>query len=199
MKSSDRTSEPTRRRRDRGGRDAPAAGVAAARRPPWRFLGVFLGLMALFFLLMQWSFVRETLFPAYLRVNAAAGTWVINLFGGEARVEGPTISSGSFAIEIRKGCDALEPMALLVAGVLASPVVWRRKVPGVMLGIAFLLVCNLIRIATLFYFGVHHPRLFQTVHLDVWQALFVFLAVGYWIAWALWAARPRREPVHEPS
>jgi exosortase/archaeosortase family protein len=52
-----------------------------------------------------------------------------------------------------------------------------------------LLILNLVRIVSLFLIGVYSPRIFALTHIDVWQALFIFLAVLLWILWLLWATR----------
>jgi heme/copper-type cytochrome/quinol oxidase subunit 2 len=34
------------------------------------------------------------------------------------------------------------------------------------------------------------------MHVEVWQALFIFLAVLLWLVWAAWAERRRSAKVH---
>jgi hypothetical protein len=43
---------------------------------------------------------------------------------------------------------------------------------------------------TLFYTRIHFPKLFEVMHVEVWQGLFICLSLVLWIAWALWATRP---------
>jgi exosortase/archaeosortase family protein len=52
-----------------------------------------------------------------------------------------------------------------------------------------LLILNLVRIVSLFLIGVYFHRIFDLTHIDVWQALFIFLAVLLWILWLLWETR----------
>ncbi len=57
------------------------------------------------------------------------------------------------------------------------------------IGALLLLALNLVRIVSLFLIGVYSPRIFALMHIDVWQALFIFFAVLFWILWLLWATR----------
>ncbi len=52
-----------------------------------------------------------------------------------------------------------------------------------------LLLLNLVRIVSLFYIQIHFPRAFEVMHIEVWQVLFIFLAIALWALWAWWAVR----------
>ena len=52
-----------------------------------------------------------------------------------------------------------------------------------------MLAINLVRIVSLFYIRIHFPAAFEIMHVEVWQALFIFLALLCWIVWAVWAKR----------
>ncbi len=82
---------------------------------------------------------------------------------------------------------------------VASPVAWRAKLPGLLIGTVSLLVINLIRIITLFAIGVHFPRAFHLIHFEVWQALFIALAIIFWAIWVQWATKPGRAEGHVSS
>jgi exosortase family protein XrtM len=99
------------------------------------------------------------------------------------------ISSPRGAVEVKRGCDAVEPLVLFCAAVIAFPVSLRRKISGIALGTVVLLVLNLLRIVTLYFVSVHAPRFFELMHVEVWQALFIFLALGLWAIWALRSVR----------
>jgi hypothetical protein len=47
----------------------------------------------------------------------------------------------------------------------------------------------MIRLISLFFTGIYYPRIFEIMHVDVWQAAFVFLALSFWLIWAWWATR----------
>ena len=160
------------------------------KRPILKFVFLFALFLLVFYVGMTRPLLQKGFFPAYLDWNAAAAARILSLFGEEATAQGKTITAGRASIQIMRGCDAVEPTALFVAAVLATPVsIWSR-VLGAGGGILLLALLNLIRIVTLFYTRVHFPKVFEVMHVEVWQGLFICLSLVLWIAWALWATRP---------
>jgi exosortase/archaeosortase family protein len=94
-------------------------------------------------------------------------------------------------LRIGKGCDGLEPTALFAAAVLAFSAPILLKLPALAIGIPLLVVLNLLRIVSLYLVGVYHPALFHTIHIDVWQALFILVGSVFFGLWILWATRSR--------
>jgi len=165
-----------------------------------RFLLIFAVLIGLYYVTTTFGFVKQGFFPRYLSLNAWASVVLLNAMGyDDVSLEGRSIQSPSFAIQIERGCDAVEPSALFIAAVLASPVLLRRKIPAVIIGSSLLLMLNLVRIITLYLTGLHFRSLFDTMHLDVWQAAFIVLAILFWAGWASWVGRtPARQPDATP-
>ena len=58
------------------------------------------------------------------------------------------------------------------------------------------MVLNLVRVISLFLVRIYSPKAFETMHLDVWQALFIFLAI---VLWAVWASRMSRKRMLQPD
>jgi exosortase/archaeosortase family protein len=151
--------------------------------------GLLLGGFNLVFYL--W-FSKGEAFEAYLRLNARCSAAILSLFGDPATTNGTAIIASRYSLDIRRGCDALQASAFFVLGVLSSPsrVPLIARLPVVLLGTVFLLVTNLVRIVSLYYTGVYcSPRVFEVMHVDVWQAMFIFLPLFLWVAWARWAER----------
>ena len=184
----------------RGGGFAGRGRAASWIRANWRdirFLLVFAGCMGLYYLCTLTPPVKRGFFPAYLRWNAVASAAVLRLVGEDLTVDNTSIVSTSGAsIQVERGCDAVEPSALFVSAVLASPVPWVSRFLAAAAGTVLLMVLNLIRVASLFWFRVYFPRAFETMHLDVWQALFIFLAIALW---AIWASRESRRLAVQPN
>ena len=67
--------------------------------------------------------------------------------------------------------------------VFPSAVSLRCRLTPMLLGTLLLLAINLVRIVSLYYTGVYFPSAFETVHIDVWQTLFVFLPLVFWLIW----------------
>ena len=162
-----------------------------AKRPVVLFVGLFALLMGIFYALTFLPVINMKAIPAYTRLNAQTAAAMLNVFGEQARADGTMVTSKRFSVDIRHGCDAIDPSALFVAAVLAFPAGLRSKFPGAIVGVIALGVINLIRIVTLFYTGIHFPRAFQAMHVDVWQPVFILLALVFWVVWAWWATRSR--------
>lgn len=168
---------------------APKQGWIYAKRPVLAFVLLFAVLMGVFYAITFIPAVNKKAIPAYMRFNARASVVIINLFGEGARATGTFVSSSRFSVDILHGCDAIAPTMLFVAAVLAFPASIGSKLPGVVVGALILAVINLIRIATLFFTGIYYHKAFETMHVDVWQPVFVLLALTLWVAWAWRATR----------
>lgn len=187
---------------------AAGAGAAPPRRPKtWmethgrdlRFLGLFILFMAIYYFISTTSTMKDRFFPWYLEANARASVTVLNVFGyPDLSRDGARVISPRGAITVARGCDAMEPAALFISAVLASPVSWGSRFLAAVLGTALLLTINLIRIISLFLCAVHWKSAFDIMHLDVWQALFIFLAIFLWAIWAAWAVKRHRRK-HVPA
>lgn len=181
---------------------SPAASVGAnaghPAKPPsrWRHLKddryfrflFFFGLWILvFYILATRDYARQTVFPRFLEANSSAAGVILNLIGEDVTVKGTHISGNKppkFSIEVARGCDAVEPLALFCAAVLASPVSIIARVIGVLAGSVSLIVLNFVRVVSLYWIGVHWRKAFDTMHLEVWQVIFIFLAIVFYFAWA---------------
>ena len=170
-----------------------------AKSPVFRFVLGFAGVLALFYALTLTSLFKRNFFPAYLHFNAQASSAALRGLGQRTTVSGSQIASGVWTVDVRRGCDAVEPTALFVAAVLAFPAAWRRKWLGVGAGIVLLALLNVLRIVSLFLVGAHFPKAFDLMHETIWQAVFILLAIGLWAVWIQWAMPPRRVPCSEPN
>jgi len=206
LKPSTRARTPVKTGPDRGGarherKQSPGALLTwiRAKRPVLGFVVLFAVLMGLFYAVTFVPYVDRKVVPAYMRLNAQVSGAVVNLFGGDASVDGTSISWGSFAVDIAHGCDAVEPSALFIAAVLAFPASLPSKLPGLLAGTLVLAVINIVRIVSLLYAGIHFPRAFEAMHVDVWQPIFIVLSLTLWVAWAWWATSARTPRRHAPA
>ncbi|QOJ02330.1 MAG: hypothetical protein HRU71_02015 [Planctomycetia bacterium] len=154
----------------------------------FRFVLTFAGCMAIYYVLSSLSLFHARVFPAFLKGNAIVAARVLEGVGqGPVEANGSAVCSQRFSVEVARGCDAIEPIALLVSAILASPMSIRARLAGMAAGALCLMAMNLMRIVTLFLFGVYWPAAFHVMHVDVWQVIFILLAVAIWLAWAWWA------------
>jgi len=147
--------------------------------------------LAKFFLLMGILLFLELLNPVHQKVmipfaNLLAGTSVslLKLLGTAATVSGTLIVSPRFAADIKAGCTGVEPIIILLSAIFAFPSSWRAKVYGAILGMVVLQIVNLIRIVSLVYLGINHPKYFHEAHAFVWQIVIIALSLVLWMVWA---------------
>ena len=155
-----------------------------------RFLLVFGLLMFVYYVVTTFDFVEHKFFPWYLEATAKVSTVLLTTCGyDDVERSGKNMKNPRGAISVARGCDALAPTALFVTAVLASPAGFRFKWRGLIAGILILMVANVLRIITLFLTRVHWQKAFDVMHLDIWQGLFILLAIFLWWQWAEWATR----------
>ena len=163
-------------------------------RPVLRAVLIFTVLMALFYMFVHTPLARPDMSVPHLRALAAASASVLRVMGYDASVSETMIHTPEYSIEIVRGCDAIEPTAVFVAIVLATPVTVWMKLPGLLFGTIGLLLVNFVRIISLFFIGIHFPSAFEMMHETVWQVAFIAIAILFWALWLQWATRPRDEP-----
>lgn len=166
-----------------------------------RFVLWLTGLMIAFNAVFYLWLAESRFLQVYLAWNARASALLLRVFGESATATGTNVSSPRFGLEVKDGCDALQPMAFFIFAMLASPVPVRlrsRLVP-ILMGTLALLLLNLVRILTLFYTGIYFPKAFEPLHIDVWQSLFIFLPLTFWLVWALRAMRRTGTTTHAIS
>jgi exosortase H (IPTLxxWG-CTERM-specific) len=154
------------------------------------FLARLVALMALAYSLTVLPWFQQTVFPSYLRFNAMIAETVLNVIGEQVHRTDLSISSDRFALQVQRGCDAMEPTMLFLAAVIAFPSTWRQRAAGALVGVAALLVLNMVRIVSLFLIGVHAPALFESAHVEIWQVAFIMFTILMWSTWA-WLISPR--------
>jgi exosortase/archaeosortase family protein len=126
---------------------------------------------------------------AFLSVYAHVSNWVLVACGQNSHVTGSTISSPTVSLSVMRGCDALDPIFVLCAGILAYPASWRNKALGLALGIPAMFLLNVVRILSLYAIQLKAPALFDSAHLDIWPVIFVVLAGLFWFVWVRWTLK----------
>ena len=147
--------------------------------------------VALFALILLTLFAAELAPPGQAVVRpwtalvADASSGFIRAFDGDARALGNMVYSSrtGFAMTIEAGCNGVEAMLVLMAGVLAYPAPWRLKLAGLAIGFVAIQALNLVRIVTLFYLGQWDLAWFEWAHLYAWQALIMLDALIVWLLW----------------
>jgi len=142
----------------------------------------------IFFLVLTNQEWFETLATPILAAYASISSVILNLFGMGTTTTAENINSGAYSLQIKKGCDAIAPMILYMVSILAFPIAMKWKWQGVIYGIVSLAVLNIIRIVSLYFFGRYTSEaIFDIMHVDVWQILFIAFTVFLWLYWMRWA------------
>ena len=176
---------PKRTATSKHGEEVPDA-PRSSRASVFKFVAIFAVVMGVYYAASAIPVYRDTIFPKYLELNATVSGAILKVFGQPVKTRGDTISEGATSISIKKGCDAIAPTMLFIAAVVAFPAPWRRRLIGIALGAPLLLLINLVRIITLWYarkYASHDT--FERLHVDIWQPLFILLALVLWMAWAM--------------
>jgi exosortase H (IPTLxxWG-CTERM-specific) len=148
------------------------------------FAAIFLGTLALVPFLFQFEAIDRVLIVPLNHGIARASGLAITLTGIDTRVQGTTISSDTFSVDIVRECSGAYVMAVFVAAVLAFPSSRKEKLAGIAIGLPGVQAVNLIRVVTLFHVGVWKPDLFEQFHIYVWQTGVIILSMAIWIFWA---------------
>jgi exosortase H (IPTLxxWG-CTERM-specific) len=156
------------------------------------FLLKFFGLLALFFLILAPRPVNDAVVEPFTGWVAEAGAFVCRIFGEPVVVEGVSIRSHRFSVNIHNGCNGLETVLIFVSAVLAFPAPWKTRLAGLAAGILAIQAVNLLRIAGLFYTGIYFPKVFDKTHSVIWPAAVILFGVALFILWADRFALPHR-------
>jgi len=149
-----------------------------------RFAITFLVLLVLLFA-FELTPPGQALVVPWTELVAKASAGVVTAFDGNALSQGKILYNPvtGFAVAIEAGCNGVEAMLVLLAGILAYPSPWRSKAIGVAIGIVAIQALNLVRIVSLFYLGQWNAQWFEWAHLYVWQALIMLDALIVWLLW----------------
>lgn len=158
------------------------------------FLVRFALLIAVFYVAIALKPVdRRVVTPFSVAVTAASGA-VLNAMGQPVIRTGTILRSGSFAVDVKNGCNGLEAILLLSAAVLAFPAPWKARIAGLLAGGLLIELVNLVRVSSLFILGRDYPHLFETFHVTVWQVVIFLLTIGMFAYWSSKLAAPEPAP-----
>jgi exosortase/archaeosortase family protein len=125
----------------------------------------------------------ESISQPILNVYAEISNGILNILGQDTNSNNENIYSSDFSIQIKKGCDAIAPMILFALSILFFPVAFKHKPKGILIGLFLLFVLNIIRIVSLYLTGKYVHGLFDIMHTDVWQIIFIVFTLYLWLMW----------------
>jgi len=171
--------------------DSPATPTAgpslwASNRALTAFLLKMAAIYAVWFVVYDLWLLPDGQLDAWLSTSVAAWTGaVLRPFYETVVVDGRTVwATPTAGVIIENGCNGLSALSLFVGFVVAYPGTWARRAAFVPLGLAAIVVTNIVRCASLLVISDRWPQIFGEVH--GLHALFVFYLVifGLWVLWA---------------
>ena len=76
---------------------------------------------------------------------------------------------------------------------VAFPARWSHKLLGGIIGVAILLLVNLLRIVSLYYASEMSPSFFGLLHETIWPIAILALSMVMWLFWAMRLPSPVTE------
>ncbi len=152
-----------------------------------REIRFFISFILIFFVLQTaYYYARPSTTPFLVdTLTTSVSSKIINVITPHEKtfVREGAITDGVFMVEIRRGCEGIEGMLLLMAAILSYPGGFAAKAYGLFGGILFIYVFNLARIAGLYYVVKYNSALFDMMHIYVGQIVIIFVALVYFMYW----------------
>jgi exosortase family protein XrtM len=98
-------------------------------------------------------------------------------------LNGTQLSSPQVSFEIVRGCEGMEGILLMISAMCAFSMAWREKLKGVLVGVVFIYLFNLLRIVGLYYLMRYNPGAFYFAHLFVGQSITIVIVSVYFVLW----------------
>jgi exosortase/archaeosortase family protein len=98
-----------------------------------------------------------------------------------------TLGSGGAAVVVRSGCNGLEAIFLMVAGILAYPVSWRHRTVALIIYVPLLFLLNLLRVVMLLFVFANYPSYIDVFHYQIGQGILVVFVFVFWMHYVHWS------------
>ncbi len=128
--------------------------------------------------------INQKIILPFTNFLSKASVFLLGLVGTVTKASGTLIVSPRFTADIKAGCTGVEPVIILLSAILAFPSSLKAKAYGMLLGVLVLQSVNLVRIVSLVYLGINHPKYFHEAHTLIWQVLIIALSLFLWMIWA---------------
>lgn len=147
------------------------------------------GFIAVFLILQQlYAAASGTVVERWVIETATvrAGAEILNLLWPALDVQavGPRLVSAQVRLNVLNGCEGIDVLFLLLAGLAVAPIGWRWRLAGLVLGLPWVYGLNQARLVALFQALQHDKGLFSLLHGSIAPLLMV-AGVGLFFAWWL--------------
>jgi exosortase family protein XrtM len=161
---------------------------------PLRFAFLFAGIFALQFVSFEasrgTSFEKFVIDDLVLTPTAA----LINHFAPaeDLRVDGRRLVTRNSALRITRGCEGVEMLLLLIAGILDFPASARHRIRGLGGGLILIYILTLTRLALLHFTLRYSPRAWDLLHGLILPLGPVLLVALYFLHWSAADSQPAK-------
>jgi len=152
--------------------------------PITKFVVLFLVMLVIVSVIFSQLFTRfhDNMLWLMKMTTSIAG-WTLTLFTNDASYSGVNIVCRNFTLEIIDECTGLFEMLIFIAAVVSFPTTFRKKLSGFAMGIPAIFIFNLVRIIFLTLAGAYSIKVFDFMHLYLWQATLIIMIASIWVGW----------------
>jgi exosortase/archaeosortase family protein len=158
------------------------------------FAAIAVGLLALYYFPRGNEDAVERWTASYLWLYTRVVGALIHVFDPLVTARGNVVA-GRFSMQIVKSCDAMEANILFASAMFAVSARWWRKAIALTVGLAALVLCNLVRLFVLYWVGVYAFSAFEFLHYDVWPLILIAFAAVDFVCCMRWARGKDWAPV----
>ena len=151
-----------------------------------RKLYIFIAGVFIFSIFSFWITSQEfflSIVQPLLNLYTYLSSKILNIFGYNTAARAEYLSGPGISLEVKKGCDAIAPMLLLVLSISFFPAPFKTKPKAILVGIGLLFLLNLVRIISLYLVKQYVPSIFDFMHTDIWQIVFIVFTLFLWLRW----------------
>lgn len=145
------------------------------------FVTILAGLNLLYYLLTGTSV--EDFILAVMTTKPPA--FIINFLtpAEQVTVNGTELSSKYVTFSVVSGCEGMGGILLIISAVCAANVGFKGKLEGLLWGVSFIYVLNILRIVALYYVMRHFSNAFNFAHYFVGQTIIIVLGCAFFVVW----------------
>lgn len=157
--------------------------------PAIKFLVGFVVSIIIFYLIYYSAPYERFIGKPFINLQSNLSSGILNFIGIDASTTGQTLSGDGYSVNIQKNCDGTEVTALYLCSILVFPILFKYKIPGLVIGGLTLILLNVLRIVLLFMSGKSFPEWFDFLHEQGGPVIFIVVSIVLWIIWANWALK----------
>lgn len=156
-----------------------------------RFVGLFVTCLVVGNVVLALPSVIGGFIEPWIITSAATAASLARILGYEVSAVLSSLTADGVSINVKNGCDGINPLLILGSAIAAYPARWPRRLLGLLLGVATIFALNIVRLAHLVIVASRYPAQLEFFHVYVWQTLMGALAVITFLLWGTFLAGRR--------